>query len=180
MLRSSLGLTNRISLALLLIVLVVSAACQKQTAADTHTADEATLKTLDAEWSKAAATTKDLEKTVSYYSDDAIVMPPNIPTLTGKEPIRALWKSMLESPGFGGGWKATKVEVAKSEDIGYVTGAYELRETDDSGKPITDKGKFLEVWKKQADGSWKCVADMFSSDLPTMPAAAPSENKPRR
>lgn len=31
---------------------------------------------------------------------------------------------------------------------------------------MTDKGKFLEVWKKQADGNWKCVADMFSSDVP--------------
>lgn len=180
MLRSSFGSVNRICLALLFVVLVVSAACEKQTAADTRAADEATLKNLDAEWSKAAATTKDVDKTVSYYSDDAIVMPPNIPALTGKEPIRALWKSMLESPGFGGGWKATKVEVAKSGDIGYVTGTYELRETDDNGKPMTDKGKFLEVWKKQADGGWKCVADMFSSDLPTMPAPAASSNKPTR
>jgi len=180
MLRTSLGLTNRFTLALLLVLLVTAAACQKGTGVDTHATDEATLKKLDAEWSKAAATTKDVDKTVSYYSDDAIVMPPNIPTLTGKEPIRALWKSMIESPGFGGGWKATKVEVAKSGDIGYVTGTYELRETDDGGKPITDKGKFLEVWKKQADGNWKCVADMFSSDLPTLPAAAAPENKPTR
>jgi ketosteroid isomerase-like protein len=179
MLGSSFGLHHRIALALLLAVLVVSAACRKGISADTHAADEATLRNLDAEWSKAAATTKDVDKTVSYYSDDAIVMPPNIPTLTGKEPIRALWKSMLESPGFGGGWKATKVEVAKSGDIGYVTGTYELRETGDDGKPMTDKGKFLEVWKKQSDGSWKCVADMFSSDLPTVPASAASESKPR-
>lgn len=173
------GLTKRIGLVLILVLLIASFACQKQMVGDTRAADETTLKNLDAEWAKAAGTTKDVNKTVSYYSDDAIVMPPNIPTLTGKEPIRALWKSMLESPGFGGGWKATKVEVAKSGDIGYVTGTYELRETDDNGQPMTDKGKFLEVWKKQSDGSWKCVADMFSSDLPT-PGPAASENKPTR
>ena len=46
-----------------------------------------------------------------------------------------------------------------------MTGTYEITETDDSGKPMTDKGKYLKVWKKQPDGSWKCVADMFSSDL---------------
>ena len=34
------------------------------------------------------------------------------------------------------------------------------------GGPVNDTGKFLEVWKKQANGSWKCVADMFSSDMP--------------
>jgi len=98
-----------------------------------------------------------------------VVMPPNIPTLTGKEPIQTLWKSMLDSPDFSGGWKATKVEVARSGDLAYVSGNYEFNEKDNGGKPITDKGKYLEVWKKQADGSWKCVADMFSSDLPAGP-----------
>jgi ketosteroid isomerase-like protein len=124
---------------------------------------------LDDEWSKAAASSRDVEKTVSYYSDDAVVMPPNIPTLTGKEPIRALWKSMLESPSFSGGWQATKVDIARSGDLAYISGNYEFKETDAGGKPITDKGKYLEIWKKQSDGSWKCVADMFNSDLPSVP-----------
>ncbi|HEY2963699.1 MAG TPA: DUF4440 domain-containing protein [Pyrinomonadaceae bacterium] len=170
-------LTTRISLVLLLIVLVVSSACQTQTVADTRAADEATLKNLDAEWSKAAGA-KDVDKTVSYYSDDALVMPPNSPVLTGKEPIRAIWKGMLSAPGFAGGWKSTKVEVAHSSDLGYVTGSYEMTENGPGGKPMTDKGKFLEVWKKQADGSWKCVADMFSSDLPPPTAAPAASDKP--
>lgn len=154
-----------------LLLLGLSTACQTQATADTRAADEATLRKLDDEWSKAAGS-RDVDKTISYYTDDAVVMPPNIPTLTGKEPIRSLWKSMLDSPSFSGGWKATKVEVARSGDLAYVSGNYEFNEKDDSGRPITDKGKFLEVWKKQADGGWKCVADMFSSDLP---AVAPAE-----
>jgi ketosteroid isomerase-like protein len=102
-------------------------------------------------------------------------MPPNIPALTSKEAIRTLWKSMLESPDFSGGWKPTKVEVARSGDFAYVSGNYEFNEKDNGGKPITDKGKYLEVWKKQSDGNWKCVADMFSSDLPVaVPAERPS------
>ena len=51
-----------------------------------------------------------------------------------------------------------------------MSGNYEFKETDAGGKPITDKGKYLEIWKKHADGSWKCVADMFNSDLPSVPA----------
>ena len=161
---------SRSSLISLLFLLAFSTACQTQAT----TTDEAALRKLDDEWSKAAGS-RDVEKTISYYSDDAVVMPPNIPTLTGKEPIRTLWKSMLGSPDFSGGWKATKVEVARSGDLAYVSGSYEFNEKDDSGKPMTDKGKFLEVWKKQADGNWKCVADMFSSDLPP-PAAAPARS----
>lgn len=151
-------------LVFLLCLLILSTACQSQATSDTR-ADEATLRKLDDEWSKAAGA-RDVDKTVSYYTDDAVVMPPNIPTLTGKEAARDLWKSMLSSPSFTGGWKATKVEVARSGDLAYVSGTYEFNEKDDSGKPLTDKGKFLEVWKKQSDGNWKCVADMFNSDLP--------------
>jgi len=154
---------SRSSLIFLLFLLAFATACQTQAT----TTDEAALRKLDDEWSKAAGS-RDVDKTISYYSDDAVVMPPNIPTLTGKEPIRTLWKSMLGSPDFSGGWKASKVEVARSGDLAYVSGSYEFNEKDDSGKPITDKGKYLEVWKKQADGSWKCVADMFSSDLPAV------------
>jgi ketosteroid isomerase-like protein len=155
---------SRSSLIFLLLLLAFSTACQTQATST----DEAALRKLDDEWSKAAGS-RDVDKTISYYSDDAVVMPPNIPTLTGKEPIRTLWKSMLGSPDFSGGWKATKVEVARSGDLAYVSGTYEFNEKDDSGKPITDKGKYLEVWNKQADGNWKCVADMFSSDLPVGP-----------
>ena len=171
------GLSTRISFVTLLLVLSLSTACQQQaqtTVADTRAADEATLRTLDAEWSRAAGA-KDVEKTVSYYADDALVMPPNSPVLTGKAAARAMWSGMFSAPGFGGGWKATKVEVARSGDLAYVTGSYEITENDASGKPMTDKGKFLEVWKKQADGSWKCVVDMFNTDLPP---AAPAASKP--
>lgn len=160
-------------LVFVVFLLAFATACQTQATGDTRAADEAALRKLDDEWSKAAATSRDVEKTISYYTDDAVVMPPNIPTLTGKEPIRALWKSMLESPSFSGGWQATKVEVARSGDMAYVSGNYEFKETDAGGKPMTDKGKYLEIWKKQADGSWKCVADMFNSDLPSVPGEAP-------
>jgi ketosteroid isomerase-like protein len=164
--------------AVFFVVLLVafSPACQNQATGDTRAADAATLKSLDDEWSKAVGS-RDVEKTISYYSDDAILMPPNIPTLTGKEPIRALWKSMLESTTFSGGWKATKVEVARSGDLAYISGSYEFTEQDDSGKPMTDKGMHLEVWRKQTDGSWKCVADMFNSDLS---AGAPAQERPAR
>ena len=180
MLRSSLpdGISTRIVLLVVVGVLLLATACQKQavTIADTRSADETTLKNLDAEWSKAAGA-KDLDKTASYYSDDALVLPPNMPAIQGKQQARAMWQGMFSVPGFGGGWKVSKVEVAHSGDLGYVTGSYELSETDESGKPATDKGKYLEVWKKQADGSWKCVIDMFNSDLPSV---APSEGRPRR
>ena len=142
-------------------------------AGDTKT--EQALRDADAAWSKAAGS-KDLDKTVSYYSADAIVLPPNAPIATTKEEIKKIWQDMLASPGLVISWKATKVEVAKSGDLGFVSGTYELTMNDATGKPATDKGKYVEVWEKKADGKWKCGTDTWNSDLPASPPA-PAETK---
>ena len=141
-------------------------------AADT-TAIEQALRDLDAQWS-AAAGAKNLEKTVSFYSADAIVMPPNAPAATSSEAIRKGWQDLLASPGLVISWKTTKVEVAKSGDLACLSGTYELTMNDASSKPVNDHGKYVEVWEKQSDGKWKCGTDIWNSDLP---ASASAEKK---
>ena len=156
------------------IALLISAlACQPQAPADTRAADEIALRELDAQWSKAAGS-KDVDKTISYYGDQVTVMPANAPVAITNEAIRKIWKDMLTSPGFSGGWQATRVEVARSGDMAYVSGTYELTMNDANGKPATDRGKFVEVWRKQTDGGWKCVMDIWNSDLPL---PVPAEKK---
>ena len=92
-------------------------------AADTNSALEKALRDADAQWS-AAAEAKDLDKTVSFYSADAIVLPPNAPAVTTKDGIREMWKGFLDSVT-SISWKVTRVEVAKSGDMAYLTGTYE-------------------------------------------------------
>lgn len=135
------------------------------TATSTDTKIEQTLRDLDAQWS-AAAGAKDLDKTVSFYSDDAIVMPPNGSAARTKEAILKLWQDLIASPGFVISWKATKIEVAKSGDLACLSGTYEFAMNDASGKPVNDHGKYVEVWERQADGKWKCGTDIWNSDLP--------------
>jgi ketosteroid isomerase-like protein len=140
-----------------------------------ETKAEQALREADAAWSKAAGS-KDLDKTVSYYSDDATVLPPNAAAATTKETIRKIWQDMLATPGFIISWKATKVEVAKSGDLGFVSGTYEVTINDASGKPVNDRGKYVEVWEKHADGKWKCGTDTWNSDLPAS-ASTPVEKQ---
>ena len=135
---------------------------------------EQLLRDLDAQWAKAAAA-KDVEQTIGYYSDDAIVLPPNATSAATKEAIRNGWKEMFASPGFGITWQPSRVQLAKSGDMGWVSGTYELMMNDASGKPINDRGKYLEVWEKQTDGNWKCAADMWNSDLAVSAAALPEK-----
>jgi ketosteroid isomerase-like protein len=132
---------------------------------------EQLLRNLDAKWSKAAAA-KDVEKTIAFYSDDAVVLPPNATTAATKEAIQNGWKAMLTSPGIIITWQPTRVQVGKGGEMAWVSGAYELTMNDANGKPINDRGKYLEVWQKQTDGNWKCAADMWNSDL-TSPVPPP-------
>jgi len=139
--------------------------------AESKSSDEQTLRDLDAKWSAAAAA-KDVDKTVSYYADDAIVLPANAPIATTKDTIRKLWQDVLTSPGTAMSWKSDKVEVARSGDMAYVSGTYQLTMNDATGKPINDRGKYIVVWEKQG-GTWKAAADIWNSDLPAA-GAAPS------
>lgn len=126
--------------------------------------DEKAVRDADEAWSKAALA-KDLDKTVSYYADDAIVLPPNEPMVTSKDGVRNLWKGFLDSLTEIS-WKTTGVDVSKSGDMACTIGTYQLTMKDGT----KDHGKYCEVWKKKG-GTWKVATDMFSSDLPATPAA---------
>jgi uncharacterized protein (TIGR02246 family) len=156
----------RLSLVVSLLLLAFTTACTQAPPPDTHAADVQSLKDAEAAWAKATGA-KDLEKGMSYYADDASLMIANAPAMNGKDAIRAAMKPMYDDPNFALAFQASRVEVAKSADLGFTQGAYTLTITDPkTKKPVTDKGKYVTTYKKQADGTWKAVADMVSSDMP--------------
>jgi uncharacterized protein (TIGR02246 family) len=149
---------------------LVAAGCGQQAPPDTRAADESAIRDLDVKWSSVAAA-KDLEGTVSYYADDASLLPPNASIETGKTAIHAAWAELLGSVD-SITWQPNKIEVSRSSDMAYLIGAYQLKSKDANGRTVDDHGKYVEVWKKQADGNWKVVADIFNSDLlPPTPVA---------
>jgi uncharacterized protein (TIGR02246 family) len=153
-------------------LLLLTAACNQQTPPDTRAADESAVKETDAQWAKTAGA-NDLDGTVSYYTDDASILPPNAPIATGKQAIRAVWAAML-TPDTTVSWQVNKADVARSADLAYVMGTYQITAKNPKGKSQEDHGKLVEVWKKQAGGKWKTVADIFNSDVP-VPAQEPKK-----
>jgi len=143
-------------------------------------ADVAAVRSVEAAWVKDIAT-KDVDKYVSYFSDDASFLVPNEMLITGKDNIKAAFKPMLADPNFALTFQSTRGEASKSGDFVYVIGTYSVTTSSPRDqKPVTDQGKYLTVFKKQADGSWKAVADMVNSDLPAPsehPQAAPQPKK---
>ena len=62
-------------------------------------------------------------------------------------------------PGFTLSWEPKKAEVATSGDLGYTSGAFQVSMNDTEGKPVPRSGNYVCIWKKQKDGSWKCVVE---------------------
>lgn len=170
-----------LSLFAALFALTFLSACSKQPAAppDTRAADEAAIRAASADWSKASQA-KDVTKAVSVYADDAMQFPDNGPMVAGKDNIRAGWEKMLALPGPGLSFATTGVTVAHSGDLAYEYGTYDFATQDKAGKVNDEKGKYVTVWQKQADNSWKVVADIDNPDAAPAPAPAPKPAASKR
>ena len=99
----------------LLLVLIPSAfvatSCALSDTGDNRAADASAIQALDEQWSATAAR-NDLEGTVAFYSDDAVLLPPNAPIATDRKSIRESWAGLL-GPNSAVSWKVSKVEVAE-------------------------------------------------------------------
>lgn len=126
-------------------------------------AERAALLAADRAWSESGA---DVDRFLSFYADDASLLPPGAPIATGKEAIRAFLTEFFAQPELTVSWTTTQAEVARAGDLAYTFGTYEVTFLDAEGNRVTTTGKTQVVWKKQADGQWKVVADQFNRDTP--------------
>lgn len=126
-------------------------------------AEEQRLMELSREWSDVAAG-DDVEALISYWADDAVIMAPGQPPLRGKEAIREFVISTGEIPGFSVSWEPLEAHVSESGDMAYLIEQNQMTMPDSTGALITQYNKVVTVWKKQEDGSWKNVVDMWNSD----------------
>jgi ketosteroid isomerase-like protein len=123
------------------------------------------LRAADAAWLKAYQE-KDGVKAAGFYAAQGAMLAPNRPLLSGKDALAKFIAKSFEMRDYHITWHPSKVEVAHSGELGYTSGSYEIGFRELSGKLFLDKGKYLMVWKKQADGAWKVLFDMSNSDLP--------------
>jgi uncharacterized protein (TIGR02246 family) len=107
---------------------------------------------------------KDAARLIAHYADDATLMAPGMPPTHGKDAIAKVLTEMVNDAALSLKFHATRVEVAKSGDLAYTEGTYTMTMTNPANKkPISDKGTYVTVYKKQADGSWRAVSDIASS-----------------
>ncbi len=99
---------------------------------------------------------------LEYIDNEGVLLRPNHLPVIGAEAIDFL--SLVNDTAYTLSWKHTKAEIAKSGDLGYSYGIYELKTKD-----TILKGTYINVWKKRSDGAWKFILDSGNEGISQAP-----------
>ena len=116
----------------------------------------------DQAWSQAASEGKDVEKVVAFWTDDAVIVPSGAPIISGKAAIRDYVKQSFDTPGFKISWKTLDAAVSADGTMGYTTAESSFTFPGADGKPQTQTGRGVAIWRRGSDGQWKCVYDAWN------------------
>lgn len=117
------------------------------------------------DWQKIGAT-GDVDKIMTYWSDDAILMIPGLPTINGKDAIRKMIEGSKGSAPKMTWDSPSSINVSQSGDLAYVMTKNHITMTDSTGHSMTQDNKALLIWKKQTDNSWKESVVIFNAEPP--------------
>ena len=104
---------------------------------------------------------RDFDALVRLYAEDAVFMPPHRPAVKGRLALRDWLGAFPKVTRF----TFTLDDIDGRGDLAYVRGSYSMTlHPEGAPGPVGDAGKFVEIRKKQPDGSWLLAADIFNSD----------------
>ena len=137
------------------------------------TAERRAVAEADSAWAAASAA-GEAERSISFLADDAIMFPPAQPPVIGKAAIREFVRSSLAVPGFSVSWVTDVVRVAASGDIAYTFGRSRYTFPGPTGAIQTMHAKGVAIWRKETDGQWRCVADIWNEAPELPPISSPA------
>jgi uncharacterized protein (TIGR02246 family) len=169
-----------------LVLLALAAACRPAPKAETESmggasaaaaaaaaglsaADEAAIRDADKAWAKAA-TAGDAAALTAFYTSDAVLMPPGSPALHGTDEIGKFFSGITSA--VSGPFELSTTAVEGRGDLAFSSGTYKATFTPKKAgaKAMpTEEGKYVGVMKKQPDGSWKLIYDIWNTNAAPKP-----------
>jgi ketosteroid isomerase-like protein len=132
---------------------------------------------VDRELSRASES-RNIDAFTALLDTDTVFVSESGPPARGREAVRLKWAVFFDPAGPSLTWEPYEGEVSSQGDLGYTRGKFLFQGKDDAGKPVTERGEYLSIWRKQQDGAWRLVVD---SSLPaTDPGVAPVKGAPSR
>ena len=104
----------------------------------------------------------DAEAAANLYDENASLLPPNEPIVTGRENIKAYWQGAIDAGVVGASVKTISAE--NDGDLAYEIGTFELQIKGENDSIIVDKGKYTEILKRNAEGKWISLYGMWSNN----------------
>jgi ketosteroid isomerase-like protein len=141
------------------VLLALSLGCQ---APVDHTAEASALLERDRAWAQAAEAGTNADSVLQFWTDDAQVLMPGQPVIVGKEALRQMVTASFATPGFHLSWVPDSAVVSVRGDLGYSYGTNSVAVPDSTGRVITQVGRYVAVWRKDSDGQWRCVIDIYN------------------
>jgi ketosteroid isomerase-like protein len=126
-------------------------------------AAKAAMMAADAEFSRVTGE-RGLEGFSSFLADDVTNIRPNAPLVQGRQKLAEGWARLLNDPAAKIEWQPIYARAASSGEFGYTIGVSKITRTDAEGKRTVSTGKYVTIWQKQANGSWKVVHDSGVQD----------------
>lgn len=107
------------------------------------------------------------DSVASVYTEDASLMPPGEPAITGREAIRQYWGRVMDQYSLR--YELGMDELQGRGDLAYQRGHFKLTASPKAkgAAAMSDEGKFVAVYRRGADGGWGVVIDMYNSNLPS-------------
>jgi len=139
-----------------------TALCGCSEATIDHEVESQELMELSRTWS-ATVGSGDLEATLDFWANDAVMLPPNLPVLSGKDAIREYVTGAASIPGFKISWEPVSAQISTSGDMAYMIERNVVEVDGPDGDKIITHGKVVTVWRKGDDGEWKNVVDMWNA-----------------
>jgi len=118
----------------------------------------------DAEWAAVASEGRDVECILSYWTDDAVVLPPNMPAVIGNAALRQYVESSLQIPGFRITWSSTDVAMSPDAQLAYLVSRNAITANAPDGRPVTTYGRAITIWRRDSEGQWRCAVDMWNAE----------------
>src|SRR5688572_11792477 len=95
----------------------------------------------DAEWAEAAAEGRDVERILSYWTEDAVVLAPGLPEVVGKESLRRYVEGSMQIPGFRITWTSEDATLSPDGNLAYMFSRNAVTMNDADGAPHTTEGR---------------------------------------
>ena len=118
---------------------------------------------LDEAWSDSSLK-RDADLLASFYAEDATVYPPNDAVFVGRREAKKYWAAALADPTYTLSWKTVSADSSKDGDLGFTAGTYAESYKGADGKMVKNTGKYVCVWKRDRDGNWKAIHDIWNQD----------------